>query len=189
MDWPVPYVCAQPYHPGISSQGQLFPPYWRSSAWLCPYRGPTAMPMLMNPNKGETAVHSCDGYAILISPNMGETAVHGCHCRGDMAVRMHQVLARSWVGVCVPLALSLWCWEFERPIDDDIQSLRFVAQKLPAIVCGCQQLAGVTDSKRCRISFPEAAILLVSTKYQRETKTLGMRKLLSCVPVLQKTRN
>ena len=65
------------------------------------------MPMLMNPNKGETAVHSCDGYAMLISPNMGETTVHGCHCRGDMAVRMHQVLARSWVGVCVPLALSL----------------------------------------------------------------------------------
>ena len=30
-----------------------------------------------------------------------------CHCPGDMAVRMCQVLARPWVAVCVPLALSL----------------------------------------------------------------------------------
>ena len=37
----------------------------------------------------------------------GETAVHGCHCPSDMAVRMREVLARPWVGVCVPLALSL----------------------------------------------------------------------------------
>ena len=44
---------------------------------------------------------------MLMSPNKGETAVHGCHCQGDMAVRMREVLARSWVGVCVPLALSL----------------------------------------------------------------------------------
>ena len=42
-----------------------------------------------------------------ISPNKGETAVHGCHCQGDMAMRMREVLARSWVFVCVPLALSL----------------------------------------------------------------------------------
>ena len=40
-------------------------------------------------------------------PNKGETAVHGCHCPGDMAVRMCEVLARPWVRVCVPLALSL----------------------------------------------------------------------------------
>ena len=33
--------------------------------------------------------------------------VADCHCPGDMAVRMCQVLARPWVGVCVPLALSL----------------------------------------------------------------------------------
>ena len=48
-----------------------------------------------------------DGYAMLMSPNKGETAVHGCHCPGDMAVRMREVLARPWVGVFVPLALSL----------------------------------------------------------------------------------
>ena len=48
-------------------------------------------------------------YAMLMSPNKGETAVHGCHCEGDMAVRMREVLARPWVGVCVPLALSLSC--------------------------------------------------------------------------------
>ena len=79
---------------------------------------------------------------------------------------------KPWVGVCVSIALSWSYWE--RPIDDDIESLRFVVQKLPAIVCGCRQLVGVTDSNRCTISFPEAAILLVSTKCQRETKTLGM---------------
>ena len=43
---------------------------------------------------------------MLMSPNKGETAVHGCHFPGDMAVRMTE-LARPWVGVCVPLALSL----------------------------------------------------------------------------------
>ena len=45
---------------------------------------------------------------MLMSPNKGKTAVYGCHCPGDMAVRMREVLARPWVGVCVPLALS-WC--------------------------------------------------------------------------------
>ena len=44
---------------------------------------------------------------MLMSPKKSETAVRGCHCPGDMAVRMHEVLARPWVGVCVPLALSL----------------------------------------------------------------------------------
>ena len=48
-----------------------------------------------------------DGYATLIGPSKGETAVHGCHCPRDMAVRMREVMARPWVGVCVPLALSL----------------------------------------------------------------------------------
>ena len=44
---------------------------------------------------------------MLMSPNKGETAVHGCHCLVDMAVRMRELLARSWLSVCVPLALSL----------------------------------------------------------------------------------
>ena len=48
-----------------------------------------------------------DGYAMLMSPNKGETAVHGCHCPCDMAVRMREIMLRPWVGVCVPLALSL----------------------------------------------------------------------------------
>ena len=48
-----------------------------------------------------------DGYAMPISPNKGETAAHGCHCPVDMAVRMREILARLWVGVCVLLALSL----------------------------------------------------------------------------------
>ena len=44
---------------------------------------------------------------MLMSPRNGETAIHGCHCLGYMAVRMCEVLARPWDGVCVPLALSL----------------------------------------------------------------------------------
>ena len=52
-------------------------------------------------------VHRHDSYATLMIPNKGETAVHGCHCLGDMAVRMREVLARPWVGVCMPLALNL----------------------------------------------------------------------------------
>ena len=36
------------------------------------------------------------GYAMLTRPNKAETAVHGYHCPGDMAVRMREVLARSW---------------------------------------------------------------------------------------------
>ena len=43
---------------------------------------------------------------MLMSSNKGETAVHGCSCPVDMAVRMREVLARPWVGVCVPLALK-----------------------------------------------------------------------------------
>ena len=51
-----------------------------------------------------------DGYAMLMSPCKGKTAVHGFHCPCDMAVRMREseVMARPWVGVCVPLALVYW---------------------------------------------------------------------------------
>ena len=41
------------------------------------------------------------GYAMQMRPYKAETAVHGCSCPGDMAVRMHKVLARPWVGVRV----------------------------------------------------------------------------------------
>ena len=44
---------------------------------------------------------------MLMSPNKGETAVHGCHCPGDKSMRMCEVLARPWVGVCIHLTLSL----------------------------------------------------------------------------------
>ena len=40
---------------------------------------------------------------------LAETAVHGCHFPGDMAVRMHKVLARPGVGVRVcPLLLFIF---------------------------------------------------------------------------------
>ena len=44
---------------------------------------------------------------MLMSPNKGETAVHGFHCPGDKSMRMREVLARPWVGICMHLALSL----------------------------------------------------------------------------------
>ena len=42
-----------------------------------------------------------NGFATLMVSNKGETAVCGCHCP-------REVLARPWVGVCVPLA----CFKF-----------------------------------------------------------------------------
>ena len=42
-------------------------------------------------------------YAKLMSPNKDETAANDCQCHGNMAVRMHQVLARPWVGVRLSL--------------------------------------------------------------------------------------
>ena len=44
---------------------------------------------------------------MLISPNECDTAVHGFHSPGNMAVCMRKVLTKPWVGVFVPLALSL----------------------------------------------------------------------------------
>ena len=55
-----------------------------------------------------------DGYAMLMSPSKGEIAVHGCHFPRDMAVRMREVMARPWVGSCVPLALSLHYFQCNR---------------------------------------------------------------------------
>ena len=53
-------------------------------------------------------------FATLVGPNKGETAVCGCHCPRDIAVRMSEVLARPWVCVCVPLALSLLYFKCNR---------------------------------------------------------------------------
>lgn len=43
-----------------------------------------------------------------VSPNKGETAVHGCPYPLGMVMRIPDVLAGLWVGVYVPLALSLY---------------------------------------------------------------------------------
>ena len=45
------------------------------------------------------------GFSPFITPTA--TALPRCYWLRDMAVRMRQTLARPWVGVCVPLALSL----------------------------------------------------------------------------------
>ena len=59
-------------------------------------------------------VHKPNGFATLVGPSKGENAVCGCHCPRDMAVRMREVLARPWVGVCVPLALGLHHFQCNR---------------------------------------------------------------------------
>ena len=48
-----------------------------------------------------------DGYPMLLSSSKGVTAVYSYHCPRDMAVRRREVMARLWVGACVPFALSL----------------------------------------------------------------------------------
>ena len=41
------------------------------------------------------SVDSSDGYAMLLSPNKSETAVHGRLCPCDIAVCIHDVLAKT----------------------------------------------------------------------------------------------
>ena len=40
-----------------------------------------------------------DSYAMLMIPSKGETALLSCHCLCDMAVCMHEVLARPLHGL------------------------------------------------------------------------------------------
>ena len=68
---------------GSGSHGQLFRPYWGSSAWHS-----------RRVNEREKAPYIKDPDDELMSPD-------------DMAVRMREVLARPGIGVCEPLALSL----------------------------------------------------------------------------------
>ena len=68
---------------GSGSHGQLFPPYWGSSSWHSRWV-----------NEREKAPCIKDPDDELMSPD-------------DMAVCMREVLARLWIGVCLPFALSL----------------------------------------------------------------------------------
>ena len=55
--------------------------------------------------KSET---SCLGLCQLMSNNEDEIAVHGSHCRGDMVMRMRNVMAIEWS----------WCFSAENGIGD-----------------------------------------------------------------------
>ena len=68
---------------GSGSHGQLFRPYWGSSAWHSRWV-----------NEREKAPCIKDPDDELMIPD-------------DMAVCMREVLARLWIGVCLPFALSL----------------------------------------------------------------------------------
>ena len=72
-------------------------------------------PTSSNLSCNKPGVFDTRGLSPFIDPTVmpcwwAETAVHGCHCPGDMTVRLREVLARLWVGVCVPLALGLPCF-------------------------------------------------------------------------------
>ena len=54
---------------------------------------------------------------MMMSPNKGETVVHGCHCPCDMIVRMREVLARPWFGVCMALVCTIFTVIFAYAIE------------------------------------------------------------------------
>jgi len=71
------------------------------------------------------------GYAMLMNLNKGETAVRGCHCPGDIAMRLREeVLARPWVGVCVPLAFGFSYIQDAKPHHDSITCVRNSFQRI-----------------------------------------------------------
>ena len=76
--WPVSLTCAQPYHPGSGSHGQLFRPYWGSSAW----HSRRVNPCLIDPSLPRIAP---------APHNTCESCWMGCL----------RVLARPWGGVCI----------------------------------------------------------------------------------------
>ena len=56
-------------------------------------------------NRVHNSVRICLNYKQGIA-TASPRSMSDCHCPGDGAVRMREVLARPWVGVCVSLALS-----------------------------------------------------------------------------------
>ena len=112
MAWTVPHPCAQPYHPGSGSQTAQSSSIWHST----PLSASSSQHMWELLAGNRTAVLPRHAHGKLIrsypdlSANKGETAVHGYHCPGEV-LAMREVLARPWVGICVPLALSLSSFE------------------------------------------------------------------------------
>ena len=91
---PVPYACAQPYHPGSGSHRQPL------SCEELALNGCYATASAVKGRLNRTLV--LFSYAMLMRPNKAETAVrHGCHYQGDMTVGMRKILVRPWVGVRV----------------------------------------------------------------------------------------
>ena len=68
---------------------------------------------------------------------MHEQAVHSCHFQGDMAVRMREVLARRWFGLCVAFiifSISLRC---RRPMRVSFEAIEIVRPGLSKGGVGC----------------------------------------------------
>ena len=102
--WPVPYTCAQPYHPGSGSHRQLFVLISTYQHGIAPGERShlrASTPPFTAEARAKSTPLSGSSDAMLMIPNKDETAVHGCHCKGDMVVRMCKVLAipQSWYAV------------------------------------------------------------------------------------------
>ena len=90
MAWPVPLTCEQPHYPGSGSHGQLFRPYWGSSAW----HSRRVNPCLKDPFLPRRV------QSTLLSANSTQYM-------WELLDGTREVLPRPWVGVCLPFALSL----------------------------------------------------------------------------------
>ena len=100
--WPVPYVCAQPFHLGSGSHGR-------------------------NWDLSPGARSLCN--VVLMSPYEDERAFRGCHCPGHMAVRMRKFLAtpRSW---CVLHCWIWYCSERSNRKENSFFNQNFLAKSV-----------------------------------------------------------
>ena len=123
MVWPIPYACAQPYHPDsgshvMDSRFALLGVHQHviaSTVSFTDHRPSFLLPRRMHKHPIKRQLHTTHVVAVgwelksssptacvwrwdLMSPKKGETALHGCHYLGDVVVRMSTVLAipRSW---------------------------------------------------------------------------------------------
>ena len=108
--WPIPYTCAEPYHPGNGMQScfaliraHRVMGFWQGIA-VGPLYGAEGKTKDLSTNQAHifSRAGSASGRFFLFSAattgtgnvkrrtlrKSSKTTVYGCHCRGDMAVRM-----------------------------------------------------------------------------------------------------
>ena len=81
--WPLPHACAQPYHAGSGSHGQLFRHYWSTSAWHSLWSVTGANSCIKRPFPAETSPLSASSTRHLWELLAGNrTAVLPRHAQG-----------------------------------------------------------------------------------------------------------